>query len=260
MMNATRKSLLIALIVVVDVLAAASIMQLPREGLFDRPLTLLVLFALATFAGSRSIMIPRLGLKLVPADIFVLCALLALAPAAAPIVALGSMIGTALSKGSRLLSIQTAFNSGAVPLSMAVATGAFLALGGNSGQDTPAILPVLAAAIVYALINVPLTATAVSLGTGRNWFELFRNPFGLAIVSNITSALLGASLMLLYVAVGPLGFALGLVPLIPMEQYLLSHARRDDAGSGDTKTVPQSPANVKEDSKKPAEMVARTAA
>lgn len=259
-MNSTRKALLIALIVVVDALAVASIMLLPRDGLFDRPVALLALFALATVAGTRSIMVPRLGLKLVPADVFVLCALMALAPAAAPIVALGSMIGTALSKGSRLLSIQTAFNCGAVPLSMAAAAGAFLALGGEAGQLESSILPLLAAAVVYALLNVPLTATAVALGTGRSWFELCRNPIGVALVSNITAALGSAGLMLLYLAMGPLGLVVGLVPLIPMVEYLRSHARGDDAGSGDSRTVPHSPAMQAENSDQPAAgMVARTA-
>jgi len=228
--NKARSRLLLSLVIAVDALALVSIALLATGRLLERPLTLLVLLAMAAAVGARSIRIPRLGVRVVAADVFVLFALVALTPAAAPLIALASMLGAAATTGDRFLSIKTAFNVGAVPLSMAAGAWAFVALGGVAGSTLPAVLPLLAAAVVYALINVPLTATAAHLGTGQSWSEICRQSVGLALVSNITSALLGSSLLLVWSVVGPVGLALGLVPLAPLEQYIRLRARRVEDG------------------------------
>lgn len=144
---------------------------------------------------------------------------------AAPLVALASMIGTGLGGRTPFWSVKTAFNVGAVPLSMAAGSWTFVLLGGTSGAGSNAILPLLAAAIVYALINVPLTATAVALGSGRCWIAIVRQAAVLALLSNITCALAGAGLLMAWVVVGPIGLALGLVPLAPLEEYARSLSR-----------------------------------
>jgi len=231
-MTTARSGLLTIFVAAVDFAALASLGLLYTPELLRDPLSLTLLLALAGTVGARSVRLTESGLRVVAADAFIFCALLAFAPAAAPLVALASMLGVAAGKDGKLLSVKAAFNTGAVPLSMAAGTAVFLQLGGSTGGTPGAVLPLFAAAATFGIVNVLLTTTAVHLGTGRNWLELLRQSFGVAIVSGITHALLGAGLMWVFAATGPLGLALGLVPVIPMEQYARGLAGRFDRLGG----------------------------
>jgi len=240
---------LLALVVAVNTLALAATAFLSPASLFDRPVTLITLIVLALVVGTRSIRIPRLDVYVIAADAFVFFALIALTPAAAPLVAAASVVGSAVGQNNRFLSIKTAFNLGAVSLSVAAGAWVYVMLGGSSGgvyavlggsggaAVAPSALPLVAAAVTYALFNVPLTATAVHLGTGRSWGVTVRESIGFAVVSNITCAMLGIGLLFVALGAGPAGLALGLVPLLPLEQYIRSHVRRGAERRPESKVV-----------------------
>lgn len=211
-------------IVAVDVMAVISIALLGTHRLFERPITLLALLALAAIVGTRPISLPGLHLKVVATDVFMLFALLVLAPAAAPLVALASVFGVTVARGGRFRSMKTAFNAGALPLSMAAGVWSFHAVGGTSASPSPMVVPLLAAAVAYALSNLVLAATVICLNSGGRWLQKCQQLVVLAVVSSVTCALLGASLVLVWLAIGPVSLLLAFVPLVPMQQYYRSFA------------------------------------
>jgi hypothetical protein len=224
--NAITAGVLRALVAGTVVAAFISIALLPAAGIFEQPVTLSLLVALAAAVGSRSVHIPYLKMQVTASDIFVFCALVAIAPMAAPLVALASVVGAVLGRGRRPFSIRTVFNLGAVPLSMAAAVFLFLGAGGEAGNPTGSILPLLVAAIVYPLFNMALAATAIRLETGRSWFSICKQSISCVLVSSLSSALLGAGLLLVLIEIGPLGLILGVVPALPIAAYLRSHLKR----------------------------------
>ena len=222
--TAKQSRCLLPFIIAVDAAALASIALLGAERILDRPLTLLALVALAAIISTRPISLPSFGLKIVAADVFMLFALLALAPAAAPLVALASVLGVTATRGVRFLSIKTAFNAGALPLSMAAGAGAFIAMGGTHSSPLPAVVPLLAAALAYALTNVVLTATVIYLKSGTSLLEICRQSVVVAVVSSVTSALLGTGMLLVVSSVGLPSLLLTLIPLVPLQQYHRAYA------------------------------------
>jgi hypothetical protein len=222
--TAKQSRCLLPFIVAVNAAALASIVLLGVERVVDRPLTLLALLALAAIVSTRPINLPIPGLKIVASDVFMLFALLALAPAAAPLVALASVLGVTATRGVRFLSIKTAFNAGALPLSMAAGAGAFIAMGGSHASPLPAVVPLLAATLAYALTNVVLTATVIHLKSGTSLLEICRQSVVLAVVSSVTSALLGTGMLLVVSSVGLPGLLLTLIPLVPLQHYHRAYA------------------------------------
>jgi hypothetical protein len=224
--NTIRSGALKAFVAGTVVAAFVSIALLPAAGLFEQPLTLALFVALAAAVGTRSVRMPNLRMQVTASDIFVFCALVAMVPMAAPLVALASVAGAEMRRGRRPFSIRTLFNLAAVPLSMSVAAFVFIGVGGESGNPTRFILPLLAAAVVYPVVNIALAAAAIRLETGRSWSTICKQSISCVLVSSLTSALLGAGLLLVLLEIGPWGLVIGVVPAVPIAAYLRSHLQR----------------------------------
>ena len=169
--NAVRTGLLKAYVALVDLAAVAALALLPLTGLVDRAGTVLLLAALAAAVGARPIRIARLRVQVGAFDLFVFGGLLTMAPLAAPLVALAGVIGATLGPHRRPLSMRTAFNLGAVPLSASLAALTFSALLTDGSRDlAELVVPLLVATALYFLANTALAAVAIAVETRRNFF------------------------------------------------------------------------------------------
>jgi hypothetical protein len=235
-----RRHLLRLYVGTVVLASIAAMTTLPVE--VAQKAALAVLVALALVVGSRAVHLPRLRLRVTLADAFIYCALASGMPLAAPLVALASVVGAEAAYGRRRLSIRTLFNLGGVTLSATAATWAFLGLGGAQGAAPAALVPALAAALVFFVTNVFLTAVAIHLEKGSGFVRVWKSSAGWVFVSSVTSLLAGMGLLLVLTSVGPLGLVAGLAPATCLDTYVRVQGRRASRLEGQAAVV--APAQV----------------
>jgi ABC-type nickel/cobalt efflux system permease component RcnA len=186
---------------------------LPAAGIAEQPGTLLVLASLAALVGFRPIRFGSGRFELTFTHPMILCALAALGPAAAAIVALSGVIGSALGRPKRPAPQRLIFNVASVVLAIGAAAWAFQAVGGLHGDTLRAALaPLFAASIVYFLANTGLVAAVISLERHGSPLAVWRASFLGFAVGHFVGFTIACGLILFLQAVGPLGLLLGAPP------------------------------------------------
>lgn len=109
------------------------------------------------------------------------------------------------------------FNLGQIVLSIGAAGLTYQALGGNVGPafdlDRTQILPLLAAPLVYFLMNTGLISVAIGLKERISAFRIWQTNFQWEILHVFFFLPFGILLSLVHLRIGPVGVALFLIPL-----------------------------------------------
>ncbi len=230
---------LVLYVVAVDVLALLALAASPggRE-LTEQAWTVLILAVLGGLVGSRPVRVPALRTEVTSNDAFALCALCAVGPKAAALVALAGVVGAALGMSRRPAFIRLAFNLGAVPFSMTVASVAFAAAGGGFGRALPLVaLPLAAATTVYFAVNTGLVTGAIALDKKQGFWATWKRSFLWTAVAAFTGLTLAAALILLLHLVGPWGFVLGIPPAWLLATFYRTNSSRIEEQDGRIETV-----------------------
>jgi hypothetical protein len=173
-----KRSGLIAFVVAVDLAAVLALFLLPAGSTWvDWPQTAFLVLVTG-IVGCFSVRIPALRSEMAPTQPFILLALAALGPLAGWIVSLGSVVGSLPMKHRRRSGMRLAFNMGTVPLSTAVASVVFMALGGAPGAEPlQLVAPLTSAALTFFLCNTGLVAIAISLEKNRDLLSTWGGSF-----------------------------------------------------------------------------------
>ncbi len=173
----------------------------------------LLLAALAALVGARPVRIAALKTEFVPTHPFVHCALAALGPAPAVIVALAGIGGMLVARRQALSRMKGSFNVGAVALSTVAASHAYLLAGGTAGGSLAArFWPLVTATAVYFLTNSGLVAVAVALEKRQALLETWRQAFGWSAAAYFAGLTLAVALVMALEWIGPWALALGVPP------------------------------------------------
>jgi hypothetical protein len=222
-----RSLILKAYVINVDAAAVAALVALPSAGLGRRIGAFLLLIALAGVVGTRSIRIQGIRMLLSPLDLFVLCALMTVAPAAAPLVALAGVGGSLIGRNRRPLSMRTAFNLGALPLSASAAAVVFVGLGGTAGAaPTWLVVPILSASVAFLACNAALAAIAVALETPERLNVEWARAFGCNAVASVSCMVAAVGVAEFCDALGFGALSLALFPTIPILAFFRMSRRK----------------------------------
>jgi len=187
----------------------------------------LLLAALAALVAARPVRIPALKTDFVPTHPFVFCALAAVGPWAAVLVAVSGVAGMLLSRRRSLALLKGAFNLGAVILSTVAASWVYLALGGRLGSPLLARLwPLAAATAVYFLANSGLVAVAVAIERGERVWPTWRQGFLWSAAAYFAGLTLGVLLVLALERMGPWALALGVPPCWMLASFYKMYRER----------------------------------
>jgi signal transduction histidine kinase/ActR/RegA family two-component response regulator len=210
----------LALLVLAGMLAFSP--GIPWIGMF-------VLATLVALAGATPVSIPALKVKVSATDPFVYTALAAFGPLTACMVALAGVIGAAMARDGSRKPIQLAFNLGNVVLSAAVASGAYLLVGGVVGAPVPAqIWPLIVAATVNFLFNTGMVTVAIIIDTGNRFLETWVASGLWTAVSAYAGLTLSAGLLYMLELFGPTGLALGMPPCWLLAAFYRTHKERHE--------------------------------
>ena len=199
-------------VTVVALAASGALAALAAGDLVRQPVTLALLVALAAAAGLYPVRIPSLRLHMTATHPIVLCALAAVGPLPAVLVALAGVVASAAAaRHSRFLRF--AFNLFAVPLAVMASAQTFGALGGVVGDPLPGPLgPLAVATLVYFLVNTGLVAGAVALEKRRSFATTWTEGFGWSGASYFTGLSVAACMLVLLNLAGPWGLLLTIPP------------------------------------------------
>ena len=226
----------LTLYVRVVVLTGAVVLAQALLGLGDapRPIEWIVLGVLAVLAGSFTLRIASVEASVSVADTFLIAATLLYGPAPATVaLAVDTFV---LSWRKRHPWSRVAFNTAAPALSLWVAGQVFFFLSGVpplalARSDVGALLlPLLALAAVYFVLNSGLMAIAVGLEAGQSPFEIWRRHFGWLSLSYFAAASVALGLTLTLQQVGPAALAI-ILPVVALFHWTFraSFGRLDDA-------------------------------
>ncbi|MEQ1572725.1 MAG: HD domain-containing phosphohydrolase [Vicinamibacterales bacterium] len=142
----------------------------------------LVLAALTLLTGSFTIKVPSISARISVSETFVLAAVMSFGPAAATlIVALDTLIVTIWMRESSRSLVRTLFNMSAGATAIWIAAHLFEALAPHESSGAvrlgELLLPVLALALSYFLVNSSLIAIALGLERRTSAVDLWRQNF-----------------------------------------------------------------------------------
>ena len=222
-----RSHLMHSFVAAVALAAGTAMTFVSWSGLGDKPVALAALMIIALITGARPVRIPKLKVELVVMELFLFTAMLALAPAAAPLVALASVCGAMFGPRRRPFSIRTVFNIASFVLSAALATLVFESMLA-SGNPTPAAygLPLAAAGLVFFLTNTGLAGIVISLHGSDSFFRVWGRSCALTAAPTVTGAVLAVGFASLLIATGPAVLIAGLVVSLPLTAYDRQQALR----------------------------------
>lgn len=167
-----------ALVAAVLLAAGMALATLPPTDLVLRPGMLALLLGLGLVAGAVRIRLPGLRVHMAATDPFILCALGAIGPLAACVVALAAVGGAAVFPKRKPEPVRLMFNLGAVTLAVAAASWTFSALAGVPGGSPSSILaPLAGATLAYFIVTSSLVTAAVALETRNTFFRTWRRCF-----------------------------------------------------------------------------------
>ena len=157
-----------AFVLVIAVLAVPTLVTLPADGILNELARLLPLVVLAGLAGAVPVRLPGRHIDMAPIDTFILVGLVALGPLAAALTCIAGVVGAAMGSRRRPAALRFVFNLGAMVLSVAAASWAFVSMSGNLAESIVAVIGPLAVATgVYSLVNTGLLAAAIALEKRR---------------------------------------------------------------------------------------------
>jgi hypothetical protein len=229
--NVVKQRMLKSYVIGIDLADLAAVVSLPMACLSSRPATLAILSLLAAVIGSRSVRIPGLRIQVTASDAFVLCALAAVGPVAAPVVAFISTLGATLGSNRRPASIRTAFNLGAVTLSAAAGAWAFQAITTALHPADGTFLGLLGATAAYFLSNTLLVAVAICIEKKLPFFNTWSRSGLWTGISCLTSLLLATGLLSILTTAGPVSLILGMAGSATLLASYQNHKRKVEAAA-----------------------------
>ena len=211
-------------VVAVDACALAALAASIGNGFPADGATLSLVAALAALAGLRPVRFARFKTELTATHPFVLLAVAVLGPLEAMLVALIGLTGVLVRPGRKLDPMRTAFNLGAVTLSSAAASAAFLQLGGEIGGALWASFgPLAGATAAYFLVNTGLVTIAIAYQQRTSMFEVWRESFQWTAVSYFTGLTLAAAMIVALQSWGLWVLALAIPPCWLLLAFYKAH-------------------------------------
>jgi diguanylate cyclase (GGDEF)-like protein/putative nucleotidyltransferase with HDIG domain len=190
---------------------AFSSLQFPRPGLFA---TLLVL---SVISSALKVHLPLgVGTSCISLSFAVdFTALLLLGPAPAMLIAVTSGWSQCTFRmGERNPAYKTLFSMATLAVSVAAAAAMYTAVGGTYGQLPSAPLQsLMAAAMVYFLVNSLAVAVAFALSTGRGVYRLWHDNFFWTISTYVVGAIAAGIAVEVFHRAGQWQAALAFIPL-----------------------------------------------
>ena len=220
---------LLAFVALVDALAVVSFVALFGQRVEDPWAGTFLLATLIALAGATPVRVPGIKSSVTVTEPFILTALAAYGPLPACLVALVGVLGSILGRGSRGKLINLAFNFGNVVCSTALASLAYLAVGGMAGTVLAGqVFPLVVATTVFFLVNTGLVSVAISMDTGRRFGAAWRASSLWMAVSSYAGLPIAAALLYLLEVAGPSGLALGVPPCWLLAAFYRSHRQRQE--------------------------------
>jgi signal transduction histidine kinase/CheY-like chemotaxis protein len=220
---------LLILVALVDALALVSLVALFGERVQDPWAGTFLLATLIALAGATPVRVPGIKSSVTVTEPFMLTALAAYGPFPACLVATAGVLGSMLGRSSRGRPVNVAFNLGNVVCSTALASVAYLTIGGVPGTPFGAqAFPMVVATTVFFLVNTGLVSAAVALDTGRSITATWRASSLWMAVSTYASLPIAAGLLYLLEIAGPSGLALGVPPCWLLAAFYRSHRQRQE--------------------------------
>lgn len=220
---------LLSLVALVDALAVVSLIALFDQRVADPWSGTFLLATLIALAGATPVRVPGIRSSVTVTEPFILTALAAYGPMPACLVAMVGVLGSLLGRGSRGKPLNIAFNFGNVVLSTALASSAYLAIGGRAGTAFGSqAFPLVVATTVFFLVNTGLVSVVISLDTGRRFGATWRATSLWMAVSTYAGLPIAAGLLYLLEVAGPSGLALGVPPCWLLAAFYRSHRQRQE--------------------------------
>jgi putative nucleotidyltransferase with HDIG domain len=191
--------------------------SLPSLDWHPRSLANLILWAvLIAVAGMSPIQLPRGGATVTVASALDFAAILVFGPAIACWFGVVSDLLTNVAV-KRNPPYKVAFNVGQVVLSIGTAGLVYQACGGRVGAaftlDASQVLPLVAAPIVYFLLNTGLISLAIGMRERASSFRVWQTNFRWEILHVMFFLPFGILLSLVHLRIGPIGVVLFVAPL-----------------------------------------------
>ena len=200
-------------VILVDLLAVATLWFAPVEHLTKSPGMVLLLMALTALVGTRPVHLRWLGVKIAATHPFIFCALAVLGGWPAVLVGLSGIVGAQIGSSKALVPVHFTFNLGSSAAATGVAWMVFVALGGEPGQQVLAMIPPLTAATAgFFAVNSCLVTTVIVLDKGKNFSETWIKTFRWTAVTYLAGMPLAVLMIFMLDSVGPWGLALGIPP------------------------------------------------
>jgi len=200
-------------VILVDLLALATLWFAPVERLTESPWMILLLMALTALVGTRPVRLKWLGVKIAATHPFIFCALAVLGAWPAVLVGLAGIIGAQLGSSKPLVPVHFTFNMGASALSTGLAAMVFAALGGEPGQPVLTLIPPLTAATAaFFAANSGLVTGVIVIDKRQRFYETWVKTFRWTTVTYIAGMPLAVLMIFMLDSIGPWGLALGIPP------------------------------------------------
>jgi signal transduction histidine kinase/CheY-like chemotaxis protein len=220
---------LLTLVALVDALAVVSFVALVGQHVEDPWSGTFLLATLIALSGATPVRVPGLRTSVTVTEPFIFTALAAYGPLPACLVALVGVLGSLLGRGRRGKLLNVAFNFGNVVCSTALASLAYLAVGGKAGTVFAGqAFPLVVATTVFFLVNTGLVSVAISWDTGRRFGAAWRASSLWMAVSSYAGLPIAAGLLYLLEVAGPSGLALGVPPCWLLAAFYRSHRQRQE--------------------------------
>ena len=200
-------------VILVDLLALATLWFAPVEHLTRTPGMVLLLIALTALVGTRPVHLKWLGVKIAATHPFIFCALAVQGGWPAVLVGVSGIVGAQIGSRKPLVPIHFTFNVGASALSTGVAWMVFTALGGQVGQPVLTLVPALtAASAAFFVANSCLVTSVIVLDKGKGFSETWDKTFRWTMVTYLAGMPLAVLMIFMLDTIGPWGLALGIPP------------------------------------------------
>ena len=200
-------------VILVDLLALATLWFAPVEHLTESPGMVVLLMALTALVGTRPVHLRWLGVKIAATHPFIFCALAVLGGWPAVLVGLSGIVGAQVGSSKAMVPVHFTFNMGASATSTGVAWMVFAALGGEPGQPVLAMIPPLTAATAaFFVANSCLVTGVIVLDKGQGFSETWIKTFRWTAVTYLAGMPLAVLMIFMLDSVGPWGLALGIPP------------------------------------------------
>ncbi len=200
-------------VILVDLLALATLWFAPVEHLTKSPGMVVLFMALTALVGTRPVRLGWLGVKIAATHPFIFCALAVLGGWPAVLVGLSGIVGAQVGSRKPLVPVHFTFNLGTSALSTGVAWMVFTALGGQLGQPVLSLIPSLtAASAAFFAVNSCLVTGVIVLEKNQGFADTWVKTFRWTMVTYLAGMPLAVLMIFMLESIGPWGLALGIPP------------------------------------------------